>query len=118
MLIELIIIVWLYGAPFLAAAIFWFTQSRPIRWIMAPHALVPPFAYAAFLWTARYFKSIGCEGNTLKGIDCPEWTVIGRFAVWHDFLMFSSAAYTLFVFPLILLLIPVVSHLTPSRWQR
>ena len=110
---------WLYGAPVLAGIIAWFSKFWPVRWIMGANAIVPLVGYAAPLWTARYFNSIGCDGNVIKGIECPEWTIIGRIAVWHDSLSFLSVFYVLFIFPFVVFFLAgIISALTPARWWR
>lgn len=105
---------WVYGAPILARIIAWFSRSLLVRWIMAASAVIPLVGYAAQLWTGRYFGSIGCEGTILKGIECPEWTVIGRIAVWHDILLLYSGLYITFIFPFVLGVTMLV-FLTRSR---
>ena len=105
---------WMCGAPILAATYAWFSRFLPIRLVMAASAAVPLVSYTVPLWTQQYLGSIGCNGDGMKGLDCPDWTLLARIAGSLEGIFFWSLLYIAFVFPFVLGLAVLVS-LTRSR---
>lgn len=108
---EILLYAWTYGAPILAVIYAWFSRSLPIRLVMAASAVVSLPNYTVEFWTQQYLGSIGCKGNGMKGLDCPDWTLLARIAGWLEGIFLWSMLYIAFIFPFVLglaVLLPLI----------
>ncbi len=94
--------VWLSGSAFLTALIFLLGKSRRSKWVLVGSFVFLAASYSSELWANSYFFEVGCKGNALKGLYCPEWTIMTRIAVVHQMSLLFASLYMRFIFPLIL----------------
>ncbi|MCR9273715.1 MULTISPECIES: hypothetical protein [Mameliella] len=93
--------------PFIALILAWLCRLAFARVVLIPVALLILSGHAQVLWTDRYLRSIGCHGNVLKGMTCPEWPLLARIAYAHQEWGLFSALAGMTLLPTLMLVVVV-----------
>jgi hypothetical protein len=95
------IYVFLVPALLLAFLGWYFGKLRAVRMVMAGSIILGSVTLPSELYVNRYLNSLGCEGNWMKGLSCPEWSVLINLAIWHHGSALLFFTYLMVIFPFV-----------------
>ena len=75
--------IWLFVAALLAVWVLCAAKSSAAKWIVLVSAVFLTFCFSSALWTNGHLDAVGCEGNIMNGLICPDGTLLTKFAMLH-----------------------------------
>jgi len=100
--------------PAFSVLTFIFAKKRWVRLTLLLSLAFLCIGYLSDFWVYRHYEAVSCKGNIMKGLRCPEWSVITRLAVAHQLSFLIGVAYLIFVFPIL----GVLMHISEGRGRR
>lgn len=97
--------IWLFVAALLAVWVLRAAKSSAAKWIVLVSAVFLAFCFSSALWTNGHLDAVGCEGNIMKGLICPDGTLLTKFAMLHQVMGLLGFIYLCLFMPIIFLVI-------------
>lgn len=82
-----------------ATAGWFFSRLVLVRCLMVANILLTCLAATTELYVNDFLIAQGCNGHWMKGLSCPEWSILLRIVVSHDIFASIFILYLMYVFP-------------------
>lgn len=102
MILETILPTWAFFVAVGTILILIFGQLKVTRWVLVISLCVVAFGLCSELWTNDVLKAPTCVGNILKGLHCPDPSLLVKLAIFNKILFVLSFPFVVIVMPLIL----------------